>query len=248
MKFPQYVSSKERTVSVVGYLDKKNDTKEECINKYKDGKGYIDDDEYIWIYCAEGKPKNKNAYPYFWINENGEKEFSDPPEIIKKAYSTEYMVDMGLVNIIDNTKEGEQLYDEKEINDMNAAASFFVPIINENDDFLKKIVKSTIIEKGIDINRLKGKTDEKYMLPNMKADLINSTKMSVMYFCCWMNLLGCDFEISIMDDGNKNKSDPLKTPIVYQSYKDGLSKIVNNELVELNTGSYAGKSEDENND
>ena len=49
MKFPQYVSSKERTVSVVGYLDKKNETKEECINKYKDGKGYIDDDEYIWI-------------------------------------------------------------------------------------------------------------------------------------------------------------------------------------------------------
>ena len=53
MKFPQYVSSKERTVSVVGYLDKKNETKEECINKYKDGKGYIDDDEYIWSVCHE---------------------------------------------------------------------------------------------------------------------------------------------------------------------------------------------------
>ena len=246
MKFPQYVSTNERTVSVVGMVDRKNEEVDE--HTYQDGKGYIDENESIWIYCAAGKPKNRNAYPYFWKNDEGKKEFSDPPEIIRKAYSTSNMVDMSLVNIVDNTKPGEVLYNEKEINDMNAAASFFVPVINEKDDFLKKIVKSTIIEKGIDINRLKGKTNEKYMLPNMKAALINSTKMSVIYFCCWMDLLGCDFEVTILDNGDTAKSDPLKTPIVYQSYKDGLNKIVNNELVELNTGSYAGKSEDENNE
>lgn len=243
MKFPQYVSTNERTVSVVGMVDKNNEGEETAT--FQDGKGYIDEDEYIWIFCAAGKPKNKNAYPYFWLNEEKKKEFSDPSDIIRKAYSTANMVDMDLVTIVDNTKPGEQLYDEKEINDMNAAASFFVPVINENDDFLKKIVKTTIIEKGIDINRLKGKTDEKYMLPNMKAALINNTKMSVIYFCCWMNLLGCEFEITILDDGDTSKSDVLKTPIVYQSYKDGLNKIVNNELVELNTGSYATNSNEE---
>ena len=110
------------------------------------------------------------------------------------------MIDISLVNIIEKTKPNEVLYDEQEIQDMNSAASFYVPIINDSDDFLKKIVKNTIIAKGIDINRLKGKTDQKYVLPNMKAALENKTKMSVIYFCCWMELLGCDFQILLIMD------------------------------------------------
>lgn len=242
MKFPQYVSTSERTVSVVGMVDKNNEEKETGV--FQDGKGYIDEDQSIWIYCGSGKPKNKNAYPYFWLNEEGKKEFSDPPEIIRKAYSVENMVDMSLVNIVDRTEPGEKLFNEEEINDMNAAAAFYVPIINESDDFLKKIVKTTIIEKGIDINRLKGRTDEKYILPNMKAALQNKTKMSVIYFTCWMNLLGCDFEVNILDSG-EDKNDPLKSPLVYQSYRDSVSSLVNGELVDINTGKYIKEDEDD---
>lgn len=240
MKFPQYISTSDRTVSVVGMIDKKKEEKETGV--FQDNKGYIDEDEYIWIYCGAGKPKNKNAYPYFWLND-GKKEFSDPPELIKKAYSVANMVDMSLVNIVDRTEPGEQLFNEEEINDMNAAAAFYVPVINESDDFLKKIVKTTIIEKGIDINRLKGKTDEKYILPNMKAALQNKTKMSVIYFTCWMNLLGCDFEITILDSG-EDKNDPLKVPLLYQSYSDKLNNVVDGELIEVNTGKYMNEDDD----
>lgn len=244
MKFPQYVSTNERTVSVVGMIDKEKE--EENKNIYQDGKGYIDEDQSIWIYCS-GEPKNKNQYPYFWINDENKKEFSDPPEIIRKAFSVENMTDMSLLTIIDKTEPGEKLFDEDELNDMNAAAAFYVPIINENDDFLKKIVKTTIIQKGIDINRLKGRTDEKYILPNMKAALQNKTKMSVIYFMCWMNLLNCDFEITISDNGDKN--DPLKKPIVYQSYHDNISEIgPNNELTEINIQQYTKHEEDEENE
>lgn len=241
MKFPQYVSTNERTVSVVGMIDK--DKEEENKELYQDGKGYIDEDQYIWIYC-NNKPKNKNQYPYFWINDENKKEFSEPDEIVKKAFSTENMSDISLFTIIDKTVPGEKLFDEEELNDMNAAAAFYVPIINDTDDFLKKIVKTTIIKKGIDINRLKGKTDEKYILPNMKAALQNKTKMSVVYFMCWMNLLGCDFEITI-NDGGEDKNDPLKKPLVYQSYHDKISELVDgNELVEVNLHQYS-KEEDE---
>ena len=241
MKFPQYVSTSDRTISVVGLVDRSNDEKETGV--FQDNKGYVDEEDFIWIYCGSGKPKNKNAYPYFWLNDEGKKEFSDPPEIIKKAYSVGNMIDMSLVNIVDLTEPGEQLFNEDEINDMNAAAAFYVPTINESDDFLKKIVKTTIIEKGIDINRLKNKTDEKYQLPNMKAALQSKTKMSVIYFINWMTLLGCDFEINILDSG-EDKNDPLKEPLVYQSYSDKISVIVDGELMEVNTGKYL-KEDDE---
>ena len=242
MKFPQYISTNERTVSVVGMLCK--DETEEAVNaKYQHGKGYIDEDEQIWIFSNE-KPKNKNEYPYFWF-EDGEKKFSDPPEIIKKAYCVSNMVDMNLVNIIEKTEPGEQLFNEKEITDMNAAAAVYVPIINESDDFLKKIVKTTIIQKGVDLNKLKSKTDEKYILPNMKAALQNKTKMSVVYFCCWMNLLGCDFDITIQDNG-EDERDPLKTPISYSSYTNKITKDCNGEIVDITPHSDADTEENEN--
>ena len=234
LKFPQYISTTERTISVIGIIDKEKFEKEEnkelyITNSFVPGKGYIAEDDSIWIFC-EAKPKNNNAYPYFWYDaENETLVYSDPPEIIRNAYSVDNLKDISLVNIIERTKENEVLFNEEEINDLNAAAAFYVPVISEQDDFLKRIVKYTIIEKGVDINKLKSKTDEKYILPNMKAALQNKTKMSVIYFLCWMNLLGCDFEINIFDNGT-DKRDELKNPIIYQSYNDNIGKLVNNEI------------------
>lgn len=238
IKFPQYISTNKRTVSIVGCLIKDDPHPKDYINM----KGYVDEDGSIWIY-SDNEPKNKNAYPYFWIKD-GKIVRSNPPEIIRKAFTTENMKDLSLLTIIDTTDPNEQLYDEQEIADMNSSASFYVPIINKEDDFLKKVVKNTIIQKGIDINRLKGKTGHKYILPNMKAALQNKTKMSTFYFCYWMDLLGCDFEVTVSDNGTDNK-DPLKNPIIYKSYDGKTCKIVNNELIELNNTEIINDDENE---
>ena len=217
--FPQYLPAKKKTVSVEGYI--KNDNK-----NYTDNKGYIDDDGVIWIFNATGKPKNPNMYPYFWFTEDGKLEFSNPDAIMINMFRIERLVDMSLVNIINNTAENEVLFDEEEISNIISSTSFYVPEIKEDEDFLKKLVKYTILQKGIDINKLKSKTDEKYILPNMKAALNNKTKMSVVYFAYWMDLLGCDFEVTIMDNGT-DKRDSLKNPILYQSHTEKLNNIVN---------------------
>lgn len=222
LKFPMYVSTNNRTVSVVGLLSKDDKKKKEI---YIDQKGYVDDDGTIWIFSGEGKPKCPNEYPYFWFNEDDEKEFSNPSEIILNAFNEENMVDMSLVNIVETTDPNEELFDEEEINDMNAAAAFFIPPINKNDDFLKKIVKATIIKKGIDINRLKSKTDEKYMIPNMRSALTNNTKMSVKYFIIWMNLLGCEIEL-VVNNADENVQNPLKHPIIYDSYHNSIGELI----------------------
>lgn len=249
LKFPQYISTTERTISVIGIIDKEKFEKEEDKKNYVNvnfthGKGYIAEDESIWIWC-DAKPMNRNAYPYFWYNEEEDKlEFSDPPELMRAAYNVENMKDISLVNIIETTKENEELFNEEEINDLNAAAAFYIPIINEGDDFLKRIVKTAIIEKGVDINKLKSKTDEKYMLPNMKAALQNKTKMSVIYFLCWMNLLGCDFEIEVFDNGT-DKRDNLKVPIIYQSYSDNIGRLINGNVEPIIPPDFEYEEEEE---
>lgn len=236
IKFPQYVSGNARAVSVVGYI---TDTD----FKYEDGKGYLDDDGYVWIFCKNGKPKNSDEYPYFWI-EDENIIYSIPDDDIRDKFNIDNMIDISLVNIIEKTKPNEVLYDEQEIQDMNSAASFYVPIINDSDDFLKKIVKNTIITKGIDINRLKGKTDQKYVLPNMKAALENKTKMSVIYFCCWMELLGCDFQIDIIDNG-LDSTNKLKTDLIYTSNTDKVYKSINGDLVECINKNTEGGNDNE---
>ena len=243
MKFPQYVSTSQRTVSVVGMVDK-NNTEEKEKGVFIDQKGYIDEDQNIWIFSGEGKPKNANAYPYFWFNKEGKKEFSEPSELIRKAFSTENMKDMSVVSIVENTEANVPLFDEQEIVDINSASAVYIPIINENDDFLKKIVKTVIIQKGVDINKLKSKTEEKYILPNMKAALQNTTKMSVNYFTLWMDLLGCTFEFIIQNDGD-NTQDQLKNPVIYQSDRACIGEIVNGNIVDINTAKYMKKDEDD---
>lgn len=258
IKLPQYLSANDRTVSVVGMVRLHPDQEPDTVwdgaspvspEELEDGKGYIDENGKIWIFSSLGKPKNANQYPYFWKNptEEGEEvtfSHSEPQEDVLENFDVYHIKDISLVSIIENTQDNEVLYDEKEINDMNAAASIYVPTISETDDFLKKVVKWAIIQKGIDINRLKGKIPEKYQLLNMKAALQGSTKMSVLYFMSWMNLLGLDFNITISDSG-EDTLNPLKDPLIYQSDRDNVSMLRDGVLVDIDTGKYNKEEGDE---
>jgi hypothetical protein len=261
----RYITTPNRTVNVVGGIvyvrgpqeeklgvdENGNDvfapeiTLEEArATDYIDGKGYIDKDGSIWIFCLNKPAKAcRNEYPYFWKNLENDLEFSDPVEEIRDMYVFEKIANFSKVSIIKNTKDNEQLFDEEEINDVNAATSFYVPLLRSSDDFLKKVIKASIIKKGIDINRLKVKTEQKYVLPNMRSVLDNETKMSTVNFLRWMDLLGLCFDIIIYNDGSD--TDLLKNPIIYQSSRDTLGEIVNGEVIDLITGAFV-MDQDEN--
>lgn len=145
--------------------------------------------------------------------------FSEPNKKVFDVYNASKLKDMSIGIIVDNTKEGEELYSEQAINDMNSAAEVYVPTYKDTDDFLKKLIKTAIVEKGVDIARLKYKMPEKYILPNMKAALNGDTKMSVLYFITWAELLGLDFMVVLNDNGS-DPIDPLKQSLIYDSTKD----------------------------
>ena len=237
--FPRYLPTPERTFSVVGKIS--DVRKESAINN----KGYIDDDGTVWIYSEKGKPKMASIYPYFWFNDENKIEMSDPDEKVKSEFNVLTAIDASLLTIINTTKPNEELFDEEEINDIISATEKYTPRISKVEDFLKRLVKYTIINKDIDINRLKSKTDEKYRIMNMKSGLNNNTKMSVLYFKDWMDLLGCNFELRIYDSG-EDKTDPLKCDIIYNSATDNvLIYKPNGEVIDGKLQEYQNTKEDD---
>lgn len=224
--FPKYVltSDGKKAVRCVNWLEV-TDGKIPSTIHYQINKGYLYDGM-VWIYAGNNKPDNADQYPYFWGESGGKIHFSEPSVETMEAFKEENLKDVSL-NIINETiQPGEVLYNEQEIDDLNDAHDVYIPIIKDKDDFLKKIIKKAIIDKGIDLARLKYLTGEKYVLPNMKAALENNTKMSVMYFAHWCELLGLDFSVMVYDNG-RDTQDPLKFPIIYRSDDGSLAEVKN---------------------
>lgn len=211
LKLPQYISTKNKTITVCGGIN--NDT------TFIDGKGYLAEDGSIWIFSAK-EPISKTTYPFFWFD-GGNIVYSTPSETSKKEYRIENLKDLDLVTIIERTKPGEVLLDEVSLDHINSGAAFYVPTMKQSDDFLKKLVKSVIITKQIDVNALKAQTEQKYVLSNMRAALENKTKMSVKYFLYWMELLECDFQVIITDNDNSSVH-KLNKDVSYTSNTDGV--------------------------
>ena len=213
-----YLVTNDSTINVIGTID----TKKEPSGVLISGKGYIDENDRVWIFSS-GKPNSPNKRPYFWI-EDGEVHFSNPEKSVFDTFNKKNLKNLDVNVIINNTKEGEVLLSEKAIIDTNASAEVYVPTILESDDFLKLLSKRAIIDKGINIARLKYKMPEKYVLPNMKAAMQGKTKMSTVYFETWAELLGFDFELIIKDNGT-DPQNPLEYPLKYVSRRGKVYRI-----------------------
>lgn len=219
--FPSYLPFKKRTYSVVGYIDE--------TEKFSDNKGYIDKESgNIYICSYISKPIHKDV-PILYVNEDNtytkkDASNSETYELFNINNMKNDMYNLSIEHIIENTNENDELYNEQALADMNAATAIFVPIINEDDDPLKKLIKQTIISKEIDINRLKHKMPQKYGITNMKSALVGKTKMSISNFMIWCELLGVSYDIIISDNGS-DRINPLKDDIYYSSYGSNIENI-----------------------
>ena len=219
MKYPQYlVSNCFRTYTVAGPIG--------GTTEFMTGRGYIDDDGCIYIYRSSIPKKPSSREPEFWKDIHGKLYLNKLSQRVMDAFSYVNMGDYDIDTIRQVTKANEILYDEKALSDLNAAGSIFKPVINVEDDFLKKLVKLVILDKEVNIARYKGHMGKNYAIPNMRTALENKTKMSVPFFNTWAELLGFDFTITVRDSKTDFVS-PLKKGITYTSlwdtftYEDG---------------------------
>lgn len=230
MDYSKFITSKDnKSVNVMGCIQDILDDNLIFINN----KGYINkNDESVWIYSGNGKPKNCNQYPYFWFENNNDMVFSEPSKEVLEEFHKDKIVDYSTNEIINKTKSDEVLYNEQEINDINSASTVFVPKLNDTDDPLKKCIKYSIIEKSTDINRFKYKTTADYMIPNMKSALVNPTKMSITNFVKWCEYLGLNFLFIIYNNGS-DPVDPLPNSLLYDSQIDSIKSISKEDFEEI---------------
>lgn len=189
------------------------------VNDFKENRGYVDDDGYIHIFREH--PNNNELIPWFTVvmKDDGSPklEFNKRrSEETRKAFRIERVGNLSVKNIIDTTTEGDVEYDPEVLNDIARATSTFIPEIKDTDDFLKKLTKTSILEKDVNVHKYKKQMEKSYQLSNLIQGLSNTTKTSPIVFETWMEILACDFEIIIRDNGT-DKQDPLKHVIIYKS-------------------------------
>lgn len=203
----------DRVYAIKDFIDNVKD-----YHDFIDNKGYIQKESGdIYICSLTDTPKHNDIPLMFVYPEENKIEFREPRKPgVKEIFNAKNITDLSQEKIINNTNKNEKLYNEEMLADMNAASTVYIPVINETDDNLKKIIKQTILSKGIDITVLKHKFVNSYEFTNLKTALEKSTKMSITNFNLWCEALEVNYTITITDNGKDERS-PLSNDIVYTS-------------------------------
>lgn len=200
---------------------------------YKDGKGYYDENGTVWIYST--KAKSGESLPYFWVIA-GHTIFTNPTQEVLKEFNISNAKDPISTEHIDSVTTGdEELYDKNIVNTVNTSSTSIVLTVEESDDFLKKLVKTIIINAEMNLQRYKDKLQTKYAFANLITSLRSKSdvtkqgetitdrskrcKLSTRNFSICSEIFGFDFVI-IADSNGTNAMDKLKEPVVYVSRKD----------------------------
>lgn len=225
------ISYKQRAFMVAGYIsDYKLTYDEDLIGElggektktvadFEENKGYVDDNGQVHIFMQN--PKKGEILPWFTVvlNDDGKpllKYNTYKTEEIVKAFNISRIKDLSIANIAKESENVEELHDKEMIDRLLSATSVYVPKVKDSDDFLKKIVKTVIIEKGVDVHRFGGEMEKSYQLTNLITGLNNDSKMNPWAFLLWMELNRCKFKVTVTDTGS-DKQTPLKYPITYDS-------------------------------
>jgi hypothetical protein len=231
------INYQDRTFMVAGYIkdylnsptvmDEIDDEKEpkKTPADFKNNRGYVDDDGYVWIY-RDTVPDKHEKIPWFVVEASDDKyklKFNPRrDEFDMEAFSIGKVGDISLKTIIDTTSDGPVEYDEDVLMSVARATAVVAPEIDVNDDFLKRIVKTVINEKHVNVKKYGTKVINGWQITNLINGLVGTTKTGPLVFLQWMELLDCDFKIIITDNG-VDPNDPLKEKVIYNSITDKIS-------------------------
>lgn len=212
---------KQVAVDIVADIEPEK-KKEKTYLDFKENKGYVDNEGYVWIFRKT--PNEKEKLPWFTVelDENMVPQLKFNPRKAlydRSAFHISKVGDLSAKAIINDTTDKPVEYDEAVLESVARATAVINPDIEPNDDFLKKMVKQTILSKGVNVNKYKVKVVRSWILTNLINALLGKTKTGPKAFLQWMELLDCDFELKIIDNG-QDKEDPLREPLIYKSVTD----------------------------
>lgn len=173
--------------------------------------------EYVYVYRGKvDKIKDKmKAGIYLY---EGKHHFVEPKsEHDKQEYHISRITDLDISTIMTKvSKNHEKFVSQEDIEYVNNNSDILKVVINDSDDFLKVAIKKAINDKGISLSNYKNKQDSQWGLLNLKGALIKGTKMTVVRFNDWAEILGLRWTL-ILEDNGTDTNRPLKEPIVIES-------------------------------
>jgi hypothetical protein len=209
---------------VAGYIedyqltdDAKDDTP--TYKDFEENRGYVDTEGFVHIFRKE--PNHSEMIPWFTVITDDE----GKPSLRFSGYVTTEMMrafyidrvgDLSIDYILRHSDGSDDMYDQEIIDELQNASSHYVPVIDESDDFLKKLVKTMLLETGIDAHSFKKYMEHSYQISNMIQGLNSKTKMNPFVFDTWMGLAGIPYKVTIEGVGS-DPNHPLKHPIEYDS-------------------------------
>ena len=183
--------------------------------KLKDNIAYtVDGHDYVYLY--RGKLKSDSYLPGIYMKK-GEIRIIEPDIEDVDKYDIDNINEFSSDRIFDEIlNNSEEFVLPEDVEVINNNSDVFVPVIKEDDDFLKVAVKQMILNKQVNLKNYKDKFSNHYLLTNMKSALSKSTKMTVPNFTTWCNVFGVDWELRLYDNGT-DKIRPMEEDIVIRS-------------------------------
>lgn len=171
-----------------------------------------------YVYPYHGKVKSKKHITNPGIYKiDGEYVIEEPRKKDIDKYSVDNINELSKDSIFQSIESAkEEFIDLEDIEIINNNSSSYKPIITEDDDFLKYVIKKAIIDKNINLKNYKSRFGNEYSLNNMKSALTKPTKMTVVNFLRWCEILGIKFELTVYDAG-LDTMNPLPEDITISS-------------------------------
>ena len=200
--------------------------------------GYLKDG-YVYIY--RGDVSRQKKYKSGLFNDKKGNIIFAMSEDEKEKYSFVNVKDDSIHSILEQAKKVNPKLKKKIMKEINKSSDVYVPELDENDDFLKHLVKLILQEKKIDLKAHKDKFKKTHDLTNIKASLETKTSpdgkrgsLTMNNLLKWLEILEMDIEVIFKD--SENSEDPCFKKFKYDA-SSGYS-------VEVEEG-YEDESEDD---
>ena len=190
---------------------------DEDLTEFEKGVAYLKD-MYYYIYRGEMEKDCKDdLYPapgiYKDPKDNSTYRIDPYTPDDKKKYSMD-----GKISSLDSEKIIEMVNSREEILITIPESTKSIPIINKNDDILKRLIKEALIEKGIDLDNYKNRFVNKNSLFNFYSNIRGQNRLSMLLFDRGVEALNLKYTIIIEDKDPNNTIGPaLKEPLVASS-------------------------------
>lgn len=196
---------------------------EDDVTEYEYGNAYIDPESFIfYVFKGNYVEGVTELLPgYIYKDKEGKFIRVEPktPEEKEACHLNGKLADMNTTEIIHILKS----QDECIVNFQDSCKAFIPPITNE-DDILKRAIKSVLLEKNIDIDRYKDRFPDKNALFNFKSVVKGDSKVSMLLFERACNAFNLKYTIILDEIKNPETNEPslvvgtkLNAPVIVSS-------------------------------